>query len=72
MDVNHYVVGVFASQRLDELRAQAERYRVARSLRAPGQPLRAIVGGWLIALGRLVLGEQRAEPRQEMSVGRPV
>jgi hypothetical protein len=68
--MNHYLVGVLASQRLADLRAQAIGYNVARRHGAPRRPLRVALGGWLIVLGRLALGESRARSQQGAQGGR--
>jgi hypothetical protein len=57
VDVNAYVVGKMAEQRLQELRAMAEHYHLARSGATRRQALRVSVGEALIRLGALVRGQ---------------
>ena len=59
MDVSAYVVGKMAEQRLQELRATAEHYHLARAGATRRRALRVSVGEALIRLGALVRGPAR-------------
>jgi hypothetical protein len=61
MDMIEYYANVVTHQRLKELRAEAERYRLACAGLAPRRPVRVIVGEGLIGLGRLLCAATRDE-----------
>ncbi len=68
-DMSQYFYERMAKERADRLQAAAEHAALVRTLREPRRPLRVAVGTMLVALGRVILGGDRAvEPPRP---GRP-
>jgi hypothetical protein len=52
MDMNDWVLGTLIHQRLDDIRTQTRRMRLAATLRPRRQPLRTVLGLALTHIGR--------------------
>ena len=52
MDMNDWVLGTLIHQRLDDIRTQTRRMRLAATLRPRRQPLRTVLGLALTYIGR--------------------